>query len=244
MTHAGMTGSRVRAVFLAVSLALTSLLAVMLTSQAHAATPEGAVISNGTVQLGVTELGSLNYDCAGNADSGCPAPSATEGVEEVGLRFVPLNIDSTSPGCLCEGWGIADATSGLTGFANEAAGDANLTVDSFTSPSADRAICTVTVSDPALPGSRMRVTQDYQPSTVSPNIFIDTVTVTNTGTNPLNDLRYRRVMDWDIEPTAFDEYVTSKGTSAQLLFNSDDGFASSDPLSSRGPTSTRRRLRT
>ncbi len=123
---------------------MTSLLAVLLTSQAQAATPEGAVISNGTVQLGVTELGSLNYDCAGNADTGCPDPSATENVDEVGLRFVPLNIDSTSPGCLCEGWGIADATSGLTGFANEAAGDGNLTVDSFTSPSADRAISTVT----------------------------------------------------------------------------------------------------
>ena len=124
-----MTGSRVRAGFLAVSLALTALLAVLLASQAQAATPEGAVISNGTVQLGVTELGSLNYDCAGNADTGCPDPSATEGVDEVGLRFVPLNIDSTSPGCLCEGWGIADATSGLTGFANEAAGDQNLTVE-------------------------------------------------------------------------------------------------------------------
>ena len=41
-------------------------------------------------------------------------------------------------------------------------------------------------------------------------------------------------MDWDVEPTAFSEWVTIQGISPQLLFDSDDGFASSDPLS--GPS--------
>jgi uncharacterized repeat protein (TIGR01451 family) len=201
---------------------------------ANAATGEGAVISNGTVQLGVTKFGSLNYNCVSNADPVCPAPSATENVDEVGLRFQPLNLDSTSPGCLCEGWGVADAAGGLTGSANEASGNVNVTVDSFSSPSPDRAVSTVTVADPALPGFQLQVTQDYAPTALSPNFFLDTVTVTNTGSNPVADLRYRRVMDWDVEPTAFSEYVTSKGTSAQLLFNSDDGFATADPLA--GPS--------
>jgi len=198
------------------------------TTQAEAATASGAVISNGTVQLGVNAQGSLNYDCVGAGDSGCPAPTTETDV--VGLRFVPLNLESTAPGCVCEGWGVADAASGLTGFANEASGDGNITVDSFSSPSPDRAISTVTISDPTKPGFQMQVVQDYKPSTLSPSLFVDTVTITNTGTNAVGDLRYRRVMDWDIEPTAFNEWVTSQGTSAQLLFNSDDGFASSDPL--------------
>ena len=56
------------------------------------------------------------------------------------------------------------------------------------------------------------------------------MTVKNTGANAITDLRYRRAIDWDIEPTAFDEWVTIKGTSPQLLFTSDDGFASTNPL--------------
>ena len=39
-------------------------------------------------------------------------------------------------------------------------------------------------------------------------------------------------MDWDVEPTAFDEWVTiqNPGSSPQLAFDSDDGFAIPDPL--------------
>ena len=152
----------------------------------------------------------------------------------VGLRYAPLNLESTAPGCLCEGWGVADAASGLTGSANEEIGNQNLTVDSFTAPTANQAISNVLISDPSIPGYAMRVVQDYHPSPLSPNLYVDTVTITNTGTNPLTDLRYRRVMDWDIEPTAFEEWVTNQGTSPQLLFSSDDGFAPSDPLA--GPS--------
>ena len=79
----------------------------------------GAVISNGTVQLGVNDRGDLNYDCVGAGDTRCPGPSAGNGSSNVGLRYVPLNLDAISPGCACEGWGLADAGSGLTGYANE-----------------------------------------------------------------------------------------------------------------------------
>ena len=208
--------------------------ALISTPVAGAATTSGAVISNGTVQLGVNDRGDLNYNCVGAGDTGCPDPSAGDGSSTVGVRYVPLNLDAISPGCPCEGWGLADAGSGLTGFANETAGDQNITVDSFNAPSATEAISTVTIADAAIPGFQMQIVQDYHPSPLSPNLFVDTVTVTNTGTNTLTDLRYRRAMDWDVEPTAFSEWVTIQGTSPQLLFNSDDGFASSDPLS--GPS--------
>jgi uncharacterized repeat protein (TIGR01451 family) len=42
-------------------------------------------------------------------------------------------------------------------------------------------------------------------------------------------------MDWDIEPTAFQEYATMiKGDSPNLVFTSDNGFASANPLA--GPS--------
>jgi uncharacterized repeat protein (TIGR01451 family) len=189
----------------------------------------GAVISNGTVSLGVNRTGDLNYNCRAVGDPSCPAASAG-GVNPVGLRFVPLNTDGTAPGCLCEGWGMADAVSGLTGYDNEAAGQANITVNSFVVDGTSRAVSDVTISDESIPGSQMRVVQDYHPSAASPNMYENTVTVTNTGTGPLTDLRYRRVMDWDVEPTAFREWSTIQGSSPQLLFDSDNGFASADPL--------------
>jgi uncharacterized repeat protein (TIGR01451 family) len=126
---------------------------------------------------------------------------------------------------------MADNGSGLTGYANQSAGTANVAVNSFTSD-ADSAISDVTITDPSIAGFSMQVVQDYHPSPVSPNLYENTVTVTNTG-NAFTDLRYRRAMDWDVEPTAFDEYSTIQGTSPQLLFDSDDGFASSDPLSGK-----------
>ena len=48
------------------------------------------------------------------------------------------------------------------------------------------------------------------------------------------DARYRRVMDWDIEPTAFSEYVTAVTNGSPLLLgNTDDGFETANPLGSR-----------
>jgi uncharacterized repeat protein (TIGR01451 family) len=188
--------------------------------------PTGAVVSNGTVQLGVNNTGDLNYSCT-LAEAGCPGDSAG-GTGPVGLRYVPLNLDSTAPGCPCEGWGMADSGSGLTGYANQSAGTANVTVNSF-SHTTTTAVSDVTISDPGHAGFTMNVVQDYHPSPVSPNLYEDTVTVTNTG-NAFTNLRYRRAMDWDVEPTAFNEWSTIQGTSPQLLFDSDDGFASSDPL--------------
>ena len=198
---------------------------------ASAATSQGAVITNGTVTLGVNADGGLDYDCAGASDpAGCPATSAG-GSTTVGVRYAPLNLDAIAPGCQCEGWGFADVSE-LSGYVNEDDGNVNVTPVSFTA-GADSAISTVTISDGAHPGYSMRVVQDYHPSPLSPNLYVDTVTVTNIGTNTLADLTYRRVMDWDVEPTPFHEWVTIHGNSPELHFDSDDGFASSNPLAAK-----------
>jgi uncharacterized repeat protein (TIGR01451 family) len=208
---------------------LVVLLALVVAPSSLEATTNGAVVSNGTVALGVNAIGDLNYDCTRYGDSSCPDnPSGLL----FGVRYLPNGTDGTAPGCPCEGWGVADAGSGLTGFANETAGTLNVTLDSFVATSSS-AVSTVTVSDPdRAPGYQLQVVQDYHPSAATKNLIEATVTVTNTGTNPVTNLLYRRVMDWDIEPTAFNEWVTiqNPGNSPQLLFDSDDGFASSDPL--------------
>jgi uncharacterized repeat protein (TIGR01451 family) len=208
---------------------LVVLLALVVAPPSLEATTNGAVVSNGTVALGVNALGDLNYDCTRYDDSGCPDnPSGLL----FGVRYLPNATDGTAPGCACEGWGVADAGSGLTGFANETAGTIHVSLDSFVATPSS-AVSTVTVSDPdRLPGYALRVVQDYHPSAATQNLIEATVTVTNTGTNPVTNLLYRRVMDWDIQPTAFNEWVTiqNPGNSPQLLFDSDDGFASSDPL--------------
>ncbi len=191
----------------------------------------GAVIDNGTVQLGVHDTAQLNFSC-GSPGPGCPGPSLS-GTGPVGLRFMQYNADGTAPGCLCEGWGAADAGSGLSGWENESSGSSgNLTVESFTH-TASTAVSVVSISDGELPGYEMTVTHDYHPATGTPNLYEVLVTIENTGSLALSDVRYRRVMDWDVEPTAFDEWVTIQGTTGaeNLRFDSDNGFASSDPLS-------------
>jgi hypothetical protein len=181
----------------------------------------GDIISNGTVTLGVNDEGHLNFCCG--------SLSQTNSTTVVGLRFVPTNAEATADGCLCEGWGAADATSGVSGFANISSdgGANNMTVESF-EVDADKTTATSIVRIPA-EVSVLRVTHFYHPSS-TPNLYQADVTIENISDAPV-DLRYRRVMDWDIEPTAFSEFVTiNGGTAADLEFTSDNGFATANPL--------------
>jgi hypothetical protein len=195
------------------------------TSTAHA----GAVIDNGTVLLGVNDEGHLNIPDGG-------APSSGTGTTSVGLRFMPTGAEATAPGCLCEGWGAGIASLGVSGYANVDAdgGAVNLAVSSFAS-TPSTAVSVVTIADGGTPV--LKVTHDYHPS-VSTNLYEVDVTMENISGDVLGtgatDLRYRRVMDWDIEPTAFAEFVTIGGLPAvNVLLTGDNGFSTADPL---GPT--------
>jgi hypothetical protein len=183
----------------------------------------GAIIDNAVVQLGINEAGHLNVG-GGTLSSGNSPTNA------VGLRYMPTNGESTAPGCLCEGWGVADASSGLTGYANISAdgGVRNLTVESF---SHDASSATSVVSL----GGQIRVTHEYRPSS-SANLYEALVTIENIGTTAIGDLRYTRTMDWDIAPNTFSEYVTVQGTAdaANVLYASNNGFNSANPLGGRG----------
>ena len=130
-----------------------------------------------------------------------------------------------APGCECEGWGAADAISEVTGYANESTdfGANNMDVISFAS-TATTAVSVVEIGD------TLRVTHDFHPAGTSPNLFEAEVTIENISASNV-DARYRRVMDWDIDPTPFDEFSTvDVGNSARLLDNNNDGFSTADPL--------------
>jgi hypothetical protein len=182
-----------------------------------------AIISNGTIQLGVNREGHLNV--------GGGAPSSGTGTTTVGVRFVPTGAEATAPGCLCEGWGVADAISGVSGFANISSdgGARNLIVDLFTSD-AESATSVVFAAD-----RTFKVTHEYTPVAETPFLYRAKVTIENISAAD-TDVRYRRVMDWDVEPTAFSEFVTIQGTvgAANVLFASNNGFASANPLA--GPS--------
>ena len=98
-----------------------------------------------------------------------------------------------------------------------------MTLESFTH-TASTAVSVVNIQN------TFRVTQNYHPSAQTPNLYEATVTIENISGHALADVRYRRVMDWDIEPTAFNEFVTINGGNAsELLFDSNNGFADREP---------------
>jgi hypothetical protein len=171
----------------------------------------GAVLSNGTIELGVNDAGQLNFG-------------------DRGVTFVPTGNDGTRAGCPCEGWGAgnedADPAKRFSGFANEAQGGTSGVVQESFASTASTAISTTNVGE-----GRLQVTHEFEPFIGSENLFEVKVTLTNVSAETLGDVRYTRLMDWDIEPTAFSEFVTiRRGTTPALLFSNDNGFESNDPL--------------
>lgn len=174
-----------------------------------------------TIAIGVNRTGELNT-AVGNV----AANSSRTGIA---YKFPTGEFrDATSPGCFCEGWGVS-ANGTTSGYANVSTdGVANLTVDSFVATASS---ITSAVHLTSLAG--LKVTQVYQTSTNAPGaLFRVDVTITNDTDAALSDVKYVRVMDWDVPLTEFDEYVTIKGTATTTLLelSHDDGFESANPL--------------
>jgi hypothetical protein len=185
----------------------------------RALAPAAMIITNGTVMLGVHDFGNLNIG------GGTPS-NGTGSTTVVGLRYVPTNSEGTSPGCLCEGWGVADAGTGEFGNASFATGGFdNVVLNSFTS-TASTANSVVTAF------GRLRVTHDFQPSPVTPFLYEIDITIENISATAVSDLRYTRGMDFDEAPNTFSEFVTIQGTAgaSNVIFASDDGFQDVNPL--------------
>lgn len=171
----------------------------------------GAVITSGPVSMGIFDQGHVGF-------SG------------VGLAYAGVG-DALTPGCMCEGWGVAG--NGIAGWASvDNGGVFNVVVDSFASTAST---ATTSMHLGTLPS--LQITQAYAPSAGAPaNLFQDRVTIANTGVAAITDVRYRRVMDWDVPPTPFSEYVTIGGLpAANLIYSNDNGFGHSNPLIFQGP---------
>lgn len=184
----------------------------------------GAVITYGNTSLGVNDGGELNYTDFG------PGGYMTYGVYRAGVG------DAISPGCHCEGWGVAATydTARTSGFLNRSSGNGGLTGGTFSSTSS------TATSNISLAGAPISITHAYGGS-LAADVFQVNVTITNNGSQAARDVVYRRAMDWDVAPTPFYEYVSHGGVTANLesaggnvRFASDNGFASSDPESFAG----------
>lgn len=201
-----LTARRIRLAALALATSMYAGLAV-----------SGAVITFGNTSLGVNDTGELNFFGDG------PGGSFTYGVYRSGVG------DAISPGCLCEGWGLAiDNTSAV--WLNQAAGSGGIGSGNFFGSTGNTATSLVNMADLAV-----SVRHAYGPSLVA-DVFMAQVTISNNTGGTLNNVVYRRAMDWDVPPTEFNEYVTHGGVTANLVSNggnvlyaSNNGFATSDP---------------
>lgn len=191
----------------------------------------GGVIFNNTnpslasLALGINNEGHLNFE----DPLFRPNNSAATGLS---FRFADGKFeDATSPGCYCEGWGVAATNSGIrvAGWANVSSGSGGLTGGVFGS-TGTTASSFIGLSDAPLG------IQHFYGISLAPDVFQGNVTITNNGTEVISDIVYRRVMDWDVPRSEFFEYVSHSGVVSNLesaggnvRFASDNGFASSDP---------------
>ena len=198
-----------------------------------------AIISNGTVALGVKDSGALNVD----GDSSIFGPSFTSPgsgtVGGTGVRGLFVNgtsgFEGTFPGCQCEGWGVAVSSLGITGY--DGNGLSNLSGGAAifgTNALGGMATTVRTIADGS--GSPvLEVTHDFKPTALTPYLYQVDVAIKNLSGATLGagatDLRYTRLMDFDTEPTPFRENITiQRGAATNLLTTSDNGFEAANPL--------------
>jgi hypothetical protein len=148
--------------------------------------------------------------------------------------------DGTSPGCLCEGWGVSGYNGGLfgsdplagSGYSNKHHAQVNLTVDNFWSDSTS-----ITSETSLTAGPSLSVKQVFTAAPqASDRIFQNLVTITNTGGTAIDNVRYTRVMDWDIPMREFIELVTLQGTGTTAFLEEahDGGFSGVNPFATHG----------
>ncbi len=253
----------------------------------------GAIIKYGDTYLGVNNEGQLNISANSELDSDdnpllipaglvLPAEGSQffgEEAEDIIFGLYRNGVgDATSPGCVCEGWGVAATlTDGsgnrIAGGANEdfggafgiSGGEFGATSSTATStvfldgsdtggfggegefegefPDGEGPTPTAAPAAfiaPTPEDTLLTVTHAFGPS-LAEGVFQVSVSITNNTDSAVNDLVYRRAMDWDIPPTEFDEFVTHGGVEDNLesaggnvRFASDNGFATWDPRESAG----------
>ncbi|MBC9714824.1 hypothetical protein H9Y04_19925 [Streptomyces sp. TRM66268-LWL] len=187
----------------------------------------GGVVGNSGIEIGVQPGGNL-------ITPGSP-PSAGTKTTDLGLRHKATNMEGVSAvGCLCEGWGIEVTPPGgvgqWSGWAHGLKGlSPNAEVTQFVATD-HHVVSKVRLTGTDYP---VTVTHEFRPSSRS---SLYDVKVTITSEAPPADtphITYRRVVDWDVEPTPVNEYVTVKADHELVEYSSDHGRGDPDPASGR-----------
>jgi PKD repeat protein len=191
-----------------------------------------AILDIGDTQLGVTAVGGLNVCCSTEPSLGAAGGGSGAATTWVGLRYqhptYGWESEGVAAGCRCEGWGASYQVGAAISKGWEDGGGIGGTLipTTFTAGS-DWAIAVSRIGD-------LKVTHDFHSTPASPYMFETLVTFENTGSSTLTDVRYRRVIDWEGEPTPSYELVWIDGispVSPKLRHSSNDGFVSADPTS-------------
>ncbi len=181
------------------------------------------VLTSGPVQIGIGSKGSLiAYDNVLQDYVGLSLGGARSGEAIfVGLEY--------------EAWGVS--ASGTVAGDSWLSPLGNLNLLSFT---ATPTTATSVTSVSSLPD--LVVAHHFSPavsSSMGALYEVQVVLANLSNTNTLTDLRYVRVVDWDVPPAEFSEYITVGGLPASnvaLVHN--NGFATSDPLVSTSAIGT------
>jgi len=184
------------------------------------ASAQGYLISpNGQVQIGIVATGNLDV-------SGTPGGFVGIGYNFTGQGGRTGFQDALTPGCPCEGWGVAG--NGAGNSVGQAFGNSGISLVSQTQTATSFTSVTTAA------GSGLTVTQVFTlgTQTATGALFQDQVTITNSTGATVTGVQYGRAMDWDVPPSEFREAVThgGVGTTASLVHSTDDGFANADPI--------------
>lgn len=175
-----------------------------------------------SVALGINDEASLNTQ---------PDITANAGATGLAFKFPDGSWrDATSPGCLCEGWGVSvNGTHSMYSNISTDGINNNITVGALSNVTPSSVTTTSIMT--SLPG--VIVTHAYAPADNVPwALFKAVVTIRNETGSDLSDVKYVRVMDWDIPPTEFSEFVTIRGTTTTTLLEQSgrNGFNTANPL--------------
>jgi hypothetical protein len=196
-----------------------------------------AIIGDGKVLLGVGAEGHLNIPYYGTI-LGLPTTDPA-GVNTIGLRSPDGRYTAVEQGCLCEGWGAGIRRGDLgTEFEDECGSQAdtkmNIALDRFSVHDANKE-----ATSEVYCGVQKKLKVRHQFRTAKDRRGCDgayevKVTIQNRACDSVKDVIYRRVMDWDIDPSKFNELVTIQGTSKSdvLELSTNNGFCDMNPSSS------------
>jgi hypothetical protein len=178
--------------------------------------------SAGVVALGATTaLANDTFsDSSGQYSVGIgPDGELYDNTTGVGLRN-PAGSDYIAPGDPRDSWGVV-SSAGHAYADYEDYGTAGISGSTLT-PGANSATVVSTTA------AGLTVTQHY--AFLTPNIVSIQETLTNTSGGALTGVIFRRDVDYDVNPTAFDENTVGPfGSNANVLESSYYGFENPDP---------------